>query len=79
MLAALGCVILYMGAFFEVMDISMAVIASLCATLAVIEFGTASALSVYGVTAILSLILAPRSPAAMYLLFFGYYPILKER
>ena len=35
---------------------------------------------IYGVTAILSLILLPnKTPAAFYTLFFGFYPILKEK
>ena len=80
MLSALGVVILYAGALVSVMDISVAVIASMLAVIAVIEYGKGAPWLVFGVTSILSLLLLPqKSPAVMYALFFGYYPILKEK
>ena len=58
----------------------MAVIASMLCILAIIEYGKSYAWMVFGVTSVLSLILlATKTPAIMYALFFGYYPILKER
>ncbi len=79
-MAALGVILLYMGALIEVADISMAALASLLCVVAVIEYGAASAWSVFGVTSILSLLLLPsRAPAVMYAMFFGFYPIIKER
>lgn len=80
MLAALGVVLLWLGSIVEVVDISMAVVASLFCVFAVIEYGKSAPWLVFAVTAILSLILLPqKTPAAMYALFFGYYPILKEK
>ena len=80
MLCALGVVVLYLGSLVEVLDISMAVIASLFAVVAVIEYGGASPWAIYAVTGILSAVLLPNKlPAAMYILFFGFYPILKEK
>ncbi len=79
MLSALGVVILGIGSVISVMDISMAVIASLFCVFAVIEYGGAAPWLVFLVTGILSLLLPQKAPAAMYLLFFGYYPILKEK
>ena len=80
MMAAVGVVILYLGSFVEVLDISVAVAASLIATVIVIDYGAPSAFSVYGVTAILSLLLVPQKfPAAAYAFFFGYYPIVKQK
>ena len=80
MLSALGVVILYAGALISVMDISVAVIASMLAVIAVIEYGRSAPWLVFGVTSVLSLLLLPqKSPAVMYALFFGYYPILKEK
>ena len=80
MMAAVSVVILYLGSFVEVLDISVAVAASLIAAVIVIEYGTASAWSVYGVSAILSLLLLPQKfPAVMYAFFFGYYPIVKQK
>ncbi|MBQ8140337.1 MAG: hypothetical protein IJ038_01420 [Clostridia bacterium] len=80
MMCALGVVVLYLGALVDVLDISMAVIASLFVIFTVIEYGDAAAWTVFAVTGILSLILLPQKlPAAMYLLFFGFYPIIKEK
>ena len=79
MLSALGVVLLCLGSAIEVMDLSMAVIASLFCVFAVIEFGGSAPWLIFFVTGVLSLILMPRSPAVTYLLFFGYYPILKEK
>lgn len=80
MLSALGVVVLYLGSIIEVIDISMAVIASLFAIFAVIEYGAGYAWSIYAITGILSAVLLPNKfPALMYLLFFGFYPIIKEK
>ena len=81
MLSALGVVMLILGSFVEVVDISMAVIASLLCIFAVIEYGGASPWLVFSVTGVLSLILPMpnRTPAVMYVFFFGYYPIIKEK
>lgn len=80
MLSALGVILLYIGALVEVVDISMAVIASLLCVFAVIEYGGSAPWLVFGVTAVLSVILVPvKTTALMYALFFGYYPILKEK
>lgn len=79
MLSALGVVLLYVGSIIEVLDISMAALASLFVVFAVIEYG-AAAWAIYAVTGILSAILLPHKlPAAMYLLFLGFYPIIKEK
>ena len=80
MLSALGVVLLWLGSVIEVVDVSMAVIASLLCVFAVIEYGGSAPWLVFAVTGILSLILVPqKTPAAMYVLFFGYYPIIKEK
>ena len=79
MLSALGVVVLGIGSVISVMDISMAVIASLFCIFAVIEYGGSAPWLVFLVTGVLSLLLPQKAPAAMYLLFFGYYPILKEK
>ena len=79
MLSAISVVILYLGSLIDVLDASMAVIASLACVIAVIEFGKAAPWMIYSVTSVLSvLLLANKSPAVMYAGFFGFYPILKE-
>ena len=78
MFAALGVILLYLGSLIEVIDISMAVIASLFCVLAVIEYGKSAPWMVFLVTALLSLLLLPNKSAAVYYtFFFGFYPILK--
>lgn len=80
MLSALGVVIMYIGSPIEVMDISLAVIASLFCVLAVVEYGGAYPWMIFAVTAVLSVWLLPnKTPGAMYAVFFGFYPILKEK
>lgn len=80
MLSALGVVLLYLGSLIDILDISMAAIASLLCIIAVIEYGKGAPWMIYGVTSILSLLLLPnKTPAAFYAIFFGFYPILKEK
>ena len=79
MLAALGVVFLYIGSIVQVMDITMAVVASLCCAFAVIEYGGSYPWLIYAVTGVASLIVLPQKEAAViYILFFGFYPILKK-
>ena len=78
MTAALATAILYLGSFIEVLDISVAVLASLFSAVILIEYGKGAPWSVYGITSFLSLLILPNKfPALMYLIFFGYYPIIK--
>ena len=80
MLSALGVVLLYIGSLVEALDLSAAVLASLACIIAVIEYGKGAPWAIYGVTSVLSLILLPvKTPAAFYVIFFGFYPILKEK
>ena len=80
MLCALGVVLLLVGSVIEVMDIAMAALASLLCIFVVIEYGGAAPWLVFAVTGVLSLVLLPnKTPAAMYVVFLGYYPIIKEK
>lgn len=80
MLCALGVVILWLGSVIEVIDLSMAVIASLLCVIAVIEYGGGAPWLIFAVTSILSFVLLPnKGIVAIYAFFFGYYPILKEK
>ena len=80
MMVALGVVLLGIGSLFEVLDISMAVLASFCVIIAVIEYGKGAPWMVYAATSILALILIPnRLPAVFFTCFFGFYPILKDK
>jgi len=80
MFSALGVVILYMGALIEVLDLTMAFIASLIVMAAVIELGGAYPWLIYAVTGTIALLLVPNKfCAVVYFGFVGFYPILKEK
>ena len=77
-ISALGVVLLFVGALFQVLDLSMAAIVSLFTVFAVIEIRGSYPFLIYAVTSVLSLLLLPvKTPALIYALFAGYYPILK--
>lgn len=77
-LSAIGVVILYLGALIDVLDLSVAAMASLICVFAVLEMSSSWAWLIYAVVSILSLILLPqKSPAVLYAVFLGCYPILK--
>ena len=79
-LSALGVVFLLLGSLIETLDLSMAALASFFCIFAVIELGGKYPWLIYAVTSLLSLLLVPYSMGGwFYLLFFGYYPILKEK
>ncbi len=78
MFTALGVILLWLGAVVEVLDLSLAAIASLLTVLGVIEFGGGFPWLVWLATSALSLILLPsKFPALLYLLFAGVYPMAK--
>lgn len=75
---ALGVLMLWLGAVVEVLDLSLAALASILTVMGVIEFGGSFPWAVWGATSILALLLLPvKFPALLYLLFMGIYPMLK--
>ena len=79
-LTALGVVIMYLGSFIEVLDLTIAVVVSLLCIIAVIEVGGSWPWLIYAATSVLSLLLLPNKfPPTVYLLFTGFYPMLKEK
>ncbi len=78
LLSALGVVILLMGSVIQVLDLSMAVIASIIVIYAMIELNGMWPYLIFTVTSLLSLLLLPdKFVAVVYAAFAGYYPILK--
>ena len=78
-LAALGLVILFIASVWPTGQIGLAALASIFAAAAVIEMGPGRALAVYAVTSALSMLLLPvKTVPLLYVLFFGYYPIVKS-
>ena len=75
---ALAVVFLYVGALFDVLDLSAAALASICVLWIMAEFGTRWALAVYAAASILALLLLPvQLPAVLFAGLLGYYPPLK--
>ena len=80
MLCALGVVLLAVGSLIDVMDLSVAVLASLFAVYAVIEMGGIYPWLIWLTTSLLSCLLLPqKTPALFYACFFGFYPICKAK
>ncbi len=77
MLSALAVVILYLGSLIELLDLSASVLAALAVMVAIMELGRGFAWGVYLVSAMLSLLLFPRTASVVFAAFVGYYPILK--
>ena len=76
---ALGVVILYIGCFFQTIDMSVCAVASLIIVIVTLEFGAKTAFAVFLATAALALLLLPaKYIAALYAVFLGYYPLLKN-
>lgn len=83
MLSAMGVALLFLGSLFETVDLTMAALASFACLFAVLELGGIYPWLIFAVTGVLGIILAPKGVTSMagwyYILFFGYYPILKEK
>lgn len=76
--SALAVVLLYVGALFDVLDMSASAMASICVLWVMAELGTKWALAVYAATSALALVLLPvKLPAVLFVGLFGYYPLLK--
>ena len=79
MLCAIGVVILYLGALIEVLDLSLAALAPIFVIYVAIELGGYWPWLVYLVTGITAILLLPQKfGAVIYLLFTGFYPMVKK-
>lgn len=79
MMAALGTVFLMLGAYIEMLDLLMGVIASVIMIFVFIELGSPYTWLVWLSTSILALLLGTSNPLAAiwYFTLFGIWPILK--
>ena len=78
MLCALGTVILFFGGMMGDLDLTVSAVASLIILVAMIEMGIKSGILIYAVTSAIALILFPAYYITpMYILFVGFYPLLK--
>lgn len=79
LLAALSLVILYLSAVFPAGRLALVAVAGLLPAAAVIRFGIPSGAACFAASALLALLLLPdKGNALLYLLFFGYYPLVKS-
>jgi len=78
-LTALGVVVLSLGSLLEVLDLSAAALAGMLVVIVVIEVGGPWPWLVWAATGFISLLLPLKTAAVFYLIFAGYYPILKEK
>lgn len=76
MLSALSVVMLLLGSFMELVDLTAAALASFLVVFVFIEIGIGWAILTYGVTALCSFLLFPGG-APLFYAAFGLYPILK--
>ncbi len=77
-ISALEIALLYIGSITDIMDLTFGAVASLITAVIVIEAGGAAPYFVYGVTSVISLLMLPNKfIGVVYLLFFGFYPMIK--
>ncbi len=77
-ISALEFVMLYVGSVTDVLDLSFCALATFASAIAVIEVGRAAPWVIYAVTSVLSVLLLPNKFIAfVYVLFAGFYPMLK--
>lgn len=78
-LAALSVVFLFLGSVISVLDLSAAALASLIVLFAAIELGSFYPWMIWLVASVLSMLLCPdKFGALVFLVFAGYYPIVKK-
>ncbi len=79
MLCALCFVLMLVGSFIDVMDLSAAALSSFIVIFAVIELRGAYPTLIWAVSSLAALLLLPNKlPAIYFLMFFGWYPIVKN-
>lgn len=77
--AALCVTFMFLGGIFYIFAYTVPILLGLVTVMIKKTFGNASAVCVYIAVSILSLILVPeKETVMMYVLFFGYYPIIKS-
>lgn len=77
--SALAVVLLYIASVWPTGQLGLTAVASLFVAAAIIESGLSFGIYVYVVSSIIAFLLVPnRMTAFLFILFFGYYPILKS-
>ena len=77
--SALSVIALFLVSLWPTGQLGFAAVSSLFVAAAVIEMGVAPGICVFAISAAISLLVVPdRSATLLYILFFGYYPIVKH-
>jgi len=77
--AALTVISLYIASVWPTGTIGLAAAASIFVVAAIVEAGIGSGVSVFIVSSLLGMLLLPnRAAPLLYMLFFGYYPVVKS-
>ena len=79
LMAAMCVAILSLGSIIEVLDVTLSLAAGLVVMILSVEYGDRTALSVYLVSGLLSLLLPVKSPGIIYLVLCGWYPVLQKK
>lgn len=78
--AALSLVCMFLSGVFPFAEYALPAMAGLCLVALVIEFGYKTAVIAYVAISLLSLLVTPNKEAViLFIVFFGYYPVLKGR
>lgn len=75
-MAALSCALMLAG-YFPYLTYAIPAVSGLFIMAVFLETGASYAVGAYAVSSVISLILTEKEVAVLYLLLFGYYPILK--
>lgn len=79
LITALGFALLYAASLLPTGRIALAAVAGLLTAVIMISCGVYYSAAVFAATAILGLLILPvKSPAILYVVFLGYYPIIKS-
>lgn len=79
-MAALSVVIMYFATVTDLLSLSGVVFAAFAVMFIYIEYGGGAAVTVYGVVAVISLLILPdKFSALLYAAYVGYYPMLKAK
>lgn len=78
-ISALAVLLLFFTGIFPFATYALPALAGLLLVVIVVDFGMKWAWCVYAAISVLAILITPdREAAAMFVLFFGYYPILKS-
>ncbi len=78
--AALSVVLMYIADITDILSLSGVIFAAFAILFIYIEYGTKTALSVYAVVSVISILILPdKYSALIYAVFAGYYPVIKTK